>query len=207
MYEVYVVEGDGSSGDQLLGTTDQPSYTHEHAPQGCALTYKVVVVRVGVRSQPATSEVIALAPDLTDVRFMPAHEQIEVSWKPLPSSATVRITPLDGGDPITVPSGGHYVIGGLTDGVTYHYEMSASSISLVAVARAHPQTFEATPLDATRYVDGLVSRAHKGAEGVFDLEWEDVGAEVRFFGSVEAKSIPQPGSTSDVASLEQTLKL
>lgn len=208
VYEIYVVEGDGSSGDQLLGTTDQPSYTHEHAPQGCALAYKVVVVRVGVRSQPATSEVIALAPDLTDVRFMPAHEQIEVSWKPLPSSATVQITPLDGGDPITVPSGGHYVIGGLTDGVTYHYEMSAS-FDIVGLGRrqTHPQTFEATPLDATHYVDGLVSRAHKGAEGVFDLEWEDVGAEVRFFGSVDAKSIPQPGSTSDVASLERDFEV
>ena len=203
-YEVYVTEGDGSAGERLLGTTDQPSFTHEGAPLGCALTYKVVATRAGVRSQAVASELIALAPELTDVRFMPGHEQIEVSWKPLPSSATVTITPLGGGAPISVPAGGHYVIAGLTDGVTYRYEMSAS-FDIVGLGRrsTRPQTFEATPLDATRYVDGLTARAHKGAEGVFDLTWEDVGTEVRFFGSVDAKAIPQPGTTSDVASLER----
>ncbi len=207
VYEVLLQE-EGGLGERSLGTTKSTTFVHESAPVGRPCHYRVVTHRGEVSSRPSPgSAPVVVAPGVEGLRAVPSHGRVELSWRPLPESAHVRVSEASGAVPPRELHGPHScVLEGLSDGVTYTFVVDvAYRVSGAAEARGASARCSATPLDVTTYPTHLHARST--GEGSYELTWEGTGAPVRFFAAERREDVPAEGSALTLDELERDFEI
>lgn len=204
-YEVIALPKDGSPRRKLCDTTGTTVECRD-VPVGVAIEYQVVASRAEVASRAASPLApVVLMPELEGLKIVPAHEAVELFWKPLASTAQVHIREVSGTIAPVATRGPHHTITNLKDGTTYTFELNmVYDIAGEGTVKGTSERFSVTPIDTTHPIELLTARPSKGIPGRFDLVWEGPVDRVRFFSTLERDEVPPLGSALTLAELERT---